>query len=236
LTSRERIWVEQAGTRIALARWGVASSDKPPALLVHGTGFVGEVWVEVASVLASRHTVYALDRRGHGASHKPATDRYHFLDFASDVKVVVKALGLSDIFGVGHSAGATDLLLAAKLLPGRFSRLFAIEPTIMDPRNERARVARLTDKAMSLVQGVLRRQVEFESAEVAFARFVPRLHLRTGPSAHCGPTSGTASTPCQTAGDACSAGRTSNPRCCCRFSKRSSRSMPATNAAIRLNG
>jgi len=171
LTSRERIWVEQAGTRIALARWGEASSDKPPALLVHGTGFVGEVWDEVASVLASRHTVYALDRRGHGASHKPATDRYHFLDFASDVKVVVEALGLSDIFGIGHSAGATDLLLAAKLLPGRFSRLFAIEPTIMDPRNERARVARLSDKAMSLVQGVLRRQVEFESAEVAFARF-----------------------------------------------------------------
>lgn len=171
MTNRQRIWVEHADARIALTQWGVADSDKPPALLVHGTGFVGEVWDEVASVLASRHTVYALDRRGHGASHKPATDRYHFLDFASDVKVVVEALGLSDIFGIGHSAGATDLLLAAKLLPGRFSRLFAIEPTIMDPRNERARVARLSDKSMSLVQGVLRRQVEFESAEVAFARY-----------------------------------------------------------------
>jgi pimeloyl-ACP methyl ester carboxylesterase len=171
LTSRQRIWVEQAGTRIALVQWGEASSGKPPALLVHGTSFVGEVWDEVASVLASRYTVYALDRRGHGASHKPATDRYHFLDFAWDVKVIVEALDLSDIFGVGHSAGATDLLLATKLLPGRFSRLFTMEPTIMDPRNERARVARLSDKAMSLLQGVLRRQVGFESAEVAFARF-----------------------------------------------------------------
>jgi pimeloyl-ACP methyl ester carboxylesterase len=171
LTNRHRIWVEQAGTRMALAQWGDAASGKPPALLVHGTSFVGEVWDEVASGLASRYTVYALDRRGHGASHKPANDRYHFLDFASDVKVVVEALGLSDIFGIGHSAGATDLLLATKLLPGRFSRLFAMEPTIMDPRSERASAARLSDKGMSLVQGVLRRQVEFESADVAFARF-----------------------------------------------------------------
>jgi len=171
LTNRQRIWVEQAGTRMAVAQWGDASSGKPPALLVHGTSFVGEVWDEVASALASRYTVYALDRRGHGASHKPANDRYHFLDFASDVKVVVEALGLSDIFGVGHSAGATDLLLATKLLPGRFSRLFAMEPTIMDPRHARTSAARLSDRSTSVIQGVLRRQAEFESADVAFARF-----------------------------------------------------------------
>ena len=171
ITNRHRIWIEQAGTRIAVARWGEAASGKPPALLVHGTGFVGEVWDEVASALASRYTVYAVDRRGHGASHKPATSAYHFLDFALDLQTVIEDLGLSDIFGVSHSAGATDLLLAAKLLPGRFSRLFAMEPTVMDPRRERASGARLSDKGMSVVQGVLRRQVEFENADVAFARF-----------------------------------------------------------------
>ena len=51
---------------------------------------------------------------------------------------VIEALDLSDIFGIGHSAGATDLLLAAKLLPARFSRLFVMEPTVMDPRATRA--------------------------------------------------------------------------------------------------
>ena len=44
-------------------------------------------------------------------------------DFAEDLCRVIEALDLSDIFGIGHSAGATDLLLAAKLLPKRFSRL-----------------------------------------------------------------------------------------------------------------
>jgi pimeloyl-ACP methyl ester carboxylesterase len=72
MTSRHRIWVERAGARTALARWGEASSGRPPALLMHGTGFVAEIWDEVASALASRYTVYGLDRRGHRASHKPA--------------------------------------------------------------------------------------------------------------------------------------------------------------------
>src|SRR3954454_1113567 len=133
MTSPYRLSVGPDDARIALARWGEASG-KPVALLLHGTGFVAEVWDEIATELAQRYTVYALDRRGHGDSHKPAADRYHFQDFAEDVCRVVEALELSDIYGIGHSAGATDLLLTAKLLPKRFSRLFVMEPTVMDPR------------------------------------------------------------------------------------------------------
>jgi pimeloyl-ACP methyl ester carboxylesterase len=171
MTDRQRIWVEHTGERIALARWGEADSAKPPALLVHGTGFVAEVWDEVASGLQSKYTVYGLDRRGHGASHKPPTDRYHFLDFASDICAVVEALDLTDIFGVGHSAGATDLLLAAKLKPRRFARLFVMEPTIMDPRAMRAMTSELSERETASAQGVLRRQAEFDSAAAAFKRF-----------------------------------------------------------------
>ena len=169
MTNRHRLWVEHAGGRIALTRWGDASS-KPPALLVHGTGFVAEIWDEVARELTSTYTVYGIDRRGHGASHKPSGERYHFLDFASDICAVVEALDLTDIFGIGHSAGATDLLLAATLLPRRFSRLFVMEPTIMDPR-ARTDGAALSDNGKAYAQGVLRRQREFDSAAAAFQRF-----------------------------------------------------------------
>jgi pimeloyl-ACP methyl ester carboxylesterase len=103
---------------------------------------------EVASEPASRYTVYALDRRGHGDSHKPAAERYHFQDFAEDQCRVIEALALSDIFGIGHAAGATDLLRAAKFLPGRFSRLFVMEPTIMDPRAVRTEVTGMSDFAI----------------------------------------------------------------------------------------
>ncbi len=136
---------------------------------MHGTGFVAEVWDDVARELTADYTVYALDRRGHGDSHKPAADRYHFQDFAEDVCAAIEALGLSNIYGIGHSAGATDLLLAAKLNPARFSRLFVMEPTVMDPRA--ARDGGLSDFAIGAVQGVLRRQAEFESAEAVFQRY-----------------------------------------------------------------
>lgn len=170
MTNRHRLWVDHSGGRIALARWGEADSKKPPALLVHGTGFVAEVWDEVARELASNYTVYGIDRRGHGASHKPSAEHYHFLDFASDICAVVEALDLTDILGIGHSAGATDLLLAAKLLPRRFARLFVMEPTIMDPRMVTSGAA-LSDNGKAYAQGVLRRQREFEDATAAFQRF-----------------------------------------------------------------
>ncbi len=40
---------------------------------------------------------------------------------------------LRDAYAVGHSAGATDILLAAAQRPEAFARIFAIEPTVMDP-------------------------------------------------------------------------------------------------------
>ena len=169
MTKSQRISIGDADTRIALARWGAADSGKPPALLLHGTGFVAEVWDDVARELARDYTVYALDRRGHGDSHKPEAGRYHFQDFAEDVCRVIETLDLTGIYGIGHSAGATDLLLAAKLLPTRFARLFVIEPTVMDPRALRSDDP--SDFAESTVQGVLRRRAEFESAAAAFARY-----------------------------------------------------------------
>ncbi|MCK1619267.1 alpha/beta hydrolase [Bradyrhizobium sp. 159] len=160
-----RFSIGPADAQIAMLQWG--ESGKPPALLLHGTGFVADVWDEVARELASTYTVYALDRRGHGASHKPGA--YHFLDYADDVCRVIETLELRDVYGIGHSAGATDLLLAAKLRPGCFTRLFVMEPTVMDPRA--ARSGALSDESLSRVHGTLRRRAEFENAAAVFARY-----------------------------------------------------------------
>jgi pimeloyl-ACP methyl ester carboxylesterase len=169
LTDPYRFSIGPDDRRLAIARWGDADSRKPPALLLHGTGFVAEVWNDVAGELASNYTVYALDRRGHGLSHKPAAGHYHFQDFAEDVRVAIEALGLSNIYGIAHSAGGTDMLLAAKLMPAHFTRLFVMEPTVMDPRA--ARAGGLSEFATGAVQSVLRRQAEFESAEAVFQRY-----------------------------------------------------------------
>ncbi|WP_339027537.1 alpha/beta hydrolase [Bradyrhizobium symbiodeficiens] len=164
MISPHRFSIGPANTEIAMLQWGESGK---PALLVHGTGFVADVWAEVARELASNYTVYALDRRGHGASHKPGI--YHFLDYAEDVCRVIDALDLHDVYGIGHSAGATDLLLAAQLLPGRFTRLFVMEPTVMDPHA--ARAEGLNDESVARVEGTLRRRAEFESADAVFERY-----------------------------------------------------------------
>lgn len=182
MTPSQRIFVGDAGASIALARWGEPGYGKPPALLLHGTGFVAEVWSEVALALAADYTVYALDRRGHGLSHKPPADRYHFQDFAEDVRVVVERLDLHGIYGIGHSAGATDLLLATKLMPDRFARLFVMEPTVMDPYTPRP--GSLSEMLSASVQGALRRRAEFDSADVLFQRLraAPAFAPWTAPS------------------------------------------------------
>ena len=46
-----RFSIGPAAAEIAMLQWG--ESGKPPALLVHGTGFVADVWDEVARELAS---------------------------------------------------------------------------------------------------------------------------------------------------------------------------------------
>jgi pimeloyl-ACP methyl ester carboxylesterase len=117
---------------LACARWGSGVPGRPTALLVHGTGFCASVWGAVAIDLARVFDVVAFDRRGHGASAKP-DDAYDFDDFADDVVAIVYALGLDGVYGIGHSAGGTDLLLAAPRRPHGFARLFLVEPTVMDP-------------------------------------------------------------------------------------------------------
>lgn len=169
-STRERVWIERPGGRIAVARWGDAKSEMPPVILAHGTGFVAEVWEDVARVLALNHTVYSFDRRGHGASYKPAAHQYHFLDFALDACAVIETLQLSGLYGIGHSAGGTDLLLAAKLLPNHFSRLFVIEPTVMDPAADTSGSGTLSDGSMAFIQQMRRRRVDFPTATAAFQR------------------------------------------------------------------
>ena len=164
------LWVENGLGRIAIERWGELDPKKPPAFLVHGTSFAAGVWDEIASALASRYVVYAIDRRGHGASHKAAIDQYHFLDFASDLSEAIEALDLCDIVGLGHSAGATDLLISAGRLPQRFSRLFVMEPTVMDPSRRRAG-EELSDEFETALKRVRARRLEFDSAAEALRRF-----------------------------------------------------------------
>jgi pimeloyl-ACP methyl ester carboxylesterase len=130
------------GMNFRILYWPATGSVAPAktALLSHGSGLVAASWWLVAPQLAAAgYSVYAMDRRGHGGSDCAATgadhggNGYEFFDFAEDIVALAEALDLQTIYGIGHSAGSTDLLLAAALRPGLFERLFVIDPSLSHP-------------------------------------------------------------------------------------------------------
>jgi pimeloyl-ACP methyl ester carboxylesterase len=162
--------VEASAGPLNCIRWGAVDSTRPMALLVHGTGFCASVWNIVASDLARDFDVVAFDRRGHGASTKP-DDAYGFDDFADDICEVADALGLEAAYGIGHSAGGTDLLLAATRRPDAFAQLLLIEPTVMDPHEPTRDVASAPGPDPAIRQ---RRWATFPSRQAARDRLEGR--------------------------------------------------------------
>ncbi len=166
-----RLTVAASCGDLVVHRWGDADG-RPAALLVHGTGFCGPVWAGVTAHLLEEFVVYALDRRGHGASAKPI-DAYDFTDFADDTICVIDALRLVDAYGIGHSAGATDLLLACAERPSAFRRLFTIEPTAMDPTAP-IRRPELDEMHAAILGSITRRTSHFGSRSEVVERYRSR--------------------------------------------------------------
>ncbi|MFN2607533.1 MAG: alpha/beta fold hydrolase [Acidimicrobiales bacterium] len=138
----------------------------PPLVLAHATGFCAGAWRPVAAHLARRWHCWGVDLRGHGHSDAPAGLDWSWRGFADDLAAVVDALGPAEpVGGVGHSSGATALLLAAAASPSRFRALWCYEPIAWsDPSAARAR-------AEGLAAGALHRRPAFASRAEAEASY-----------------------------------------------------------------
>lgn len=94
------------GVPIACFRSGAG----PALVAVHGTGADHMAWARVTPLLARRFTVYAMDRRGHGASGDAS--EYSLEREFADVAAVVEGIG-QPVHLYGHSFGAACALEAA---------------------------------------------------------------------------------------------------------------------------
>ena len=98
----------------------------PPLVLVHGAFSDHETnWTFVAPLLQQQFSVYAIARRGRGATD--ATNHHTMEDEARDVSDVVRSIG-APVYLLGHSHGAHCALLAAAQNPGRVRKLVLYEP------------------------------------------------------------------------------------------------------------
>jgi len=118
------------GVNLHVTDWGGRGRE---LLFAHPTGFLGAIWRPVIARLrragmSSRILCY--DQRGHGLSSKP-DQGYQWVNFFDDLEALMDALSLSNVLGVGHSAGATTLACTAAANPSRFRRLVLVDPILI---------------------------------------------------------------------------------------------------------
>lgn len=102
------------------------SGSGPPLLLIHGTTADHRRWSGISPGLEQHFTVYAMDRRGRGASAD--APGYAIVREAEDVATVLEHIG-EPAFVLGHSYGAACALESA-LLTDKIRRLVLYEPPI----------------------------------------------------------------------------------------------------------
>ncbi len=112
--------VSRDGTRIGVER----SGSGPPLVLVHGGTADRTRWAPVVPALARHFAVYAMDRRGRGASGD--AEAYALERELEDVAGVVDAIG-GPVDLLGHSFGGICALGAARRSPN-VRRLVLYEP------------------------------------------------------------------------------------------------------------
>ncbi|MGH2670510.1 MAG: alpha/beta fold hydrolase, partial [bacterium] len=155
----------RSGDGVAIAVHDLGGRGRP-VLLVHAAGLHGLVWRPLAARLTRRYRCVAPDLRSHGDSDAAPGHDLDWRGFARDVIAVVTGLGLRRPLAVGHSCGATALLLAEQDRPGTFGALYCFEPVVVpadpplgpDPGNWLAAAAR-------------QRRAAFASREVALQYF-----------------------------------------------------------------
>lgn len=157
------------GVSLAVYDWNGAG---PPTLLAHPTGFHGRAWAPTARrLVAAGKAVYSFDFRGHGDSDA-APSGYEWQGFAADALAVVNHLGLAgdpDLVAVGHSKGATALLLGEAEAPGTYPAIYGYEPIVFP--TERA-LPFDADNPLSV--GARRRRDRWSSPEEAFAAYAAK--------------------------------------------------------------
>lgn len=98
----------------------------PPVVMLSGMGDTGHSFDDFAPKFTDRWHVYAITRRGYGASSHPAGG-YGIGRLAADIRAVLDSLRLPRVTLVGHSLGGDELTKIASTWPERVTRLVYLD-------------------------------------------------------------------------------------------------------------
>ena len=120
-------FVQAAGLRWHVQRFGAEHEQLPLALLIHGTGASTHSWRGLIPLLTPYFRLLSLDLPGHAFTDMPAggptSQQLSLPGMAQAIHTLMSVLGLSPALVIGHSAGAAigvrmclDSLIAPKLV------------------------------------------------------------------------------------------------------------------------
>ena len=113
------------GLGLHYLEWGAPSAR--PLVLLHGITGHARTWDTLASALAGRFRVLALDQRGHGDSDPAADGDYRVGTMADDLARFVDGMGLGAFDLVGLSMGGRIAIAYAGKHGGRVGRLVIVD-------------------------------------------------------------------------------------------------------------
>lgn len=113
----------EPGVKLEVLDWGGSGE---PVLLLSGHGDTGHIFDDFAPQLAHGLHVYAITRRGFGASSQPKQG-YDLTRMVEDIKQVTDALKLRRVNLVGHSIAGDEMTRFALTYPERVAKLVYLE-------------------------------------------------------------------------------------------------------------
>ena len=117
----------QADVKLEVVDFGGPSTPEGKAIvLLAGLGATAHVFDDFAPKLTKEHRVFAITRRGFGASSMPASG-YGSDQLGDDVLTVIDALKLPKPILIGHSLGGAELSSIGSRFPERISGLIYLD-------------------------------------------------------------------------------------------------------------
>ena len=114
-------WVDAGGVRTRTLESG--TKDRPPLLLIHGTGGHAEAYSRNLGSHGECFHTYAFDLVGHGFSDKPVQPAYEIVDYVEHVRAFMDAEGIERASISGESLGGWVAARFALTYPERIARL-----------------------------------------------------------------------------------------------------------------
>lgn len=118
-------FLDIGGVRTRVAEAG--SSDKPHAILLHGTGGHWETFAPNLAALSSQYHCVAIDMVGNGFSDKPDYD-YEIAVYVRQIVSVMDHFGMDSAHLIGMSLGAWVASATAVAHPDRVGKLILMSP------------------------------------------------------------------------------------------------------------